>query len=48
MFNNTVVVKCPICGRPFVVVPGVKTSNACINCTRKAEENSHPREWEHR
>ncbi len=33
------VVKCPICGRPFIQVP---RSNACPACTREAEKNSGP------
>lgn len=34
------IVKCPICGKPFVMVPGAGTSNACAQCTREAEKNS--------
>ncbi len=46
---DTVVVKCPICGRPFVVVPGIESSNACPSCTKKAKENSGlQKEWEYR
>ncbi len=46
---NTVVVKCPICGRPFVVVPDIRgSSNACLSCTKRAKENSGLQKgWEH-
>ena len=41
MSDQEHVVKCPICGRPFISVPDcVRQSNACPSCTREAEKNT--------
>ncbi len=40
MNNEEIVVKCTICGKPFVLVPGAKNTNACPSCHAEAQRNS--------